>query len=182
MPLPSNPPLSPQKPSYWADFSLQGIDVEVTAPQKDAFPGSPTEIPLYFWGIGFLHHPGKPTGWQPRQTSFPVYTGYSEARDLIGNGTVEEFRTLSNQAQDVIAELFKGISDVTETTPSNKTTDLPSPNPKPVLIQLHLSPDLQNWKQAQHQAGNILPPKGTGLTPASDTVLKLFGATNWPSA
>ena len=93
-----------------------------------------------------------------------------------------DLKTLSIQAQDFVAELFKGIKDVSETSSLGEATSLSSPELGPMLVQLRLSSDLEQWREAQHAVGNILPPKGAGLGQASDKVLGIFGAAGWPEA
>lgn len=168
--------------SYWGEFSLKGITIEVKAPRRDAFQGSPAGIPPYFWGRGLRNRVGKLMGRKPRQCSFPIHAGYSEVRSLIGNGTVADLKTLSIQAQDFVAELFRGIEDESEASSLGEVKSLSSPESGPTLVQLRLSSDLERWKEAQHAVGNILPPKGAGLGQASDKVLRIFGAAGWPEA
>ncbi|MDI1486313.1 MAG: hypothetical protein OHK93_005540 [Ramalina farinacea] len=168
--------------SYWGEFSLKGIKIEVRPPRKDAFQGSLQTIPPYFWGRGLRHRFEKLIGRKPRKGPFPIHAGYSEVRSLIGNGTVADLRTLSIQARDFVAELFKRIEDVSEPSPVGDVTSLSSPESEVTLVQLRLSSDLERWKEAQHAVGNILPPKGAGLGQASDKVLSIFGAAGWPEA
>lgn len=173
--------LSPQQ-GYWGEFSLKGIEIEVKTPEKDVFPGSPVGIPPYFWGRGLRNHFEKLIGWKLRQPSFPIHAGYMEARSLIGNGTVADLERLSIQARDAVAEIFRGIEDVSATSSLGEAKPPSSPESGPTSVQLRLSSDLERWKEDQHAAGNILPPKGAGLGQASDKVLRAFGAADWPEA
>ncbi|KAL8922167.1 MAG: hypothetical protein Q9208_005362 [Pyrenodesmia sp. 3 TL-2023] len=168
--------------SYWGEFSLKGIEIEVKTPEENAYPGSPAAIPPYFWGRGLPNRLMNLMGHKPRQGPFPIYTGYLEARSLIGDGTVEELKKLSMQAQDSVAELFSDVEDMSGTSSLGEAQPLSSPVSRPTVVQLRLSPDLQRWKEAQHAIGNILPAKGTGLAPASDKVLSFLGAASWPEA
>ncbi|ERF75854.1 hypothetical protein EPUS_01220 [Endocarpon pusillum Z07020] len=168
--------------SYWGEFSLKGIKIEVKVPKKDTFPGSPAAIPPYFWRSGLRNRFGKLVGRKPRQAPLPIHAGYSEARSLIGNGTVADLKTLSIQARDFIAELFRDIEDVSETSSQGEVKSLSALESGPRLVQLRLSSDLERWKEAQHAVDNTLPPKGAGLARASDKVLRLFGAAGWPEA
>ena len=168
--------------SYWGEFSLKGITIDVKMPKKDGFQGSPAEIPPYFWVGGLRNRFKKLIDRKSRQGPFPIHAGYSEARSLIGNGTVADLKSLSIQARDFIAELFGDIEDVSETSSLSEGKSLFSPESRPTLVQLRLSSDLERWKDAQHAAGNILPPKGAGLSQASDKVLGIFGAAGWPEA
>ncbi|KAF7508550.1 hypothetical protein GJ744_009099 [Endocarpon pusillum] len=168
--------------SYWGEFDLKQLKIKVGAPKKDAFQCSPAGIPPYFWGRGLRNRLGKLIGWKPRQSPFPIHAGYSEVRSLIGNGTVADLSTLSIQARDFVAEIFRDIQDVPESSSLSKVISPPSPESGPTLVQLLLSSDLGRWKEAQHAVGNILPPKGAGLARASDKVLRVFGAVGWPEA
>ncbi|GAO15888.1 hypothetical protein UVI_02051320 [Ustilaginoidea virens] len=117
---------------------------------------------------------------------------------------------MCQQAQDLVAQVFAGLDDddddddnvvavqggrdVDEKTSARLDVgSLSSLNEKGAaeqldtelgvgLVELRLSADLEQWKQSQHAAGNVLPPKGAGLTRASDRVLQLFGAAGWPEA
>ncbi|KAI4217425.1 MAG: hypothetical protein LQ351_000020 [Letrouitia transgressa] len=165
--------------SYWGEFSLEGIRIKVKTPKKDAFQGIPARIPPYFWGSCLWNLFGKR---KVRQGLFPIHAGYLEARSLIGNGTVTDLRRLSIQAQNFVAQMFRDIEDVSNTSSMGKSKSLSFLEPGPTLVQLRLSSDLESWKEAQHAAGNILPAKGTGLSQASDQVLRTFGAASWPEA
>ncbi|KAL9012187.1 MAG: hypothetical protein Q9173_003038 [Seirophora scorigena] len=149
--------------SYWAEFSLKGIKIEVKAPEKDAFPRSPAGIPPYFWGRGLRNRFGKLIGRKPRQCPFPIHPGYSGARSLIGKGTAADLEKLSIQARDFVAKSFGDIGHVSETLSLGEVRSLSSPESGPTLVQLRLSSDLERWKEAQHAIGNIIPPKGAGL-------------------
>ena len=168
--------------SYWSEYSLKGIQINVSSPKKDAFPGSPVRIPPYFWDSGLRNWFGKLIGRKPAQSPFPIHPGYAEVRDLIGNGTVADLERLSVQARGFVAELFRDIEDVFETSSIDEVRSLSSPESGPTLVQLRLSSDLERWKESQHAVGNILPPKGAGLSQASDKVLRFFGAAGWPEA
>ncbi|KAI4118805.1 MAG: hypothetical protein LQ345_001198 [Seirophora villosa] len=168
--------------SYWAEFSLKRINIEAKAPEKDAFPGGPAGIPPYFWDRGLRNRFEKLIGRKAKQCPFPIHPGYSEARSLIGNGTVADLERLSIQARDFVAASFRDIEHLSETSSLGEVRCLSSPESGPTLVQLRLSSDLERWKEAQHAVGNILPPKGAGLGQASDRVLRIFGAGGWPEA
>ena len=168
--------------SYWGEFSLKGIEIEVKAPKEDAFPSSPGGIPPYFWGSGSRSRIGKLIGLKRRGVAFPVHAGYSEARSLIGDGNVADLKRLSLQAQDVVAELFGDREDMSETSSLHEEKFLPAPESGPRLVQLQLSSELECWKKEQYAVGNVLPPKGTGLAQASDKALEILGTTDWPEA
>ncbi|KAL6859353.1 hypothetical protein J3F83DRAFT_749892 [Trichoderma novae-zelandiae] len=168
--------------SYWSEFDLKGIKVKVKSPKKDAFRDDADQIPPYFWAKGFRNRVRKLLGRKPRKHSFPIHSGYSEARDVIGDGTVPELAVLSNQARAFVAEVFGDVGDASETSSVGEKQSLSSLESGPRVVQLRLSADLQSWKESQHAAGNILPPKGTGLSKASAGALQKFGAAKWPDA
>ncbi|CAF9938191.1 hypothetical protein IMSHALPRED_000707 [Imshaugia aleurites] len=169
--------------SHWGEFSVKGIKIEVKSPREDAFPGSQPGIPRHFWGRrGFRSRLGKFLGQKQTQNPLSIHSGYSEARGLIGNGTVTDLRTLSIQARDFVVELFKDIDHSSGTTSLGNLKPLAFPKSGPTLVQLRLSSDLERWKAAQHAVGNVLPPKGTGLGQASAKALRIFGAEGWPEA
>lgn len=57
-----------------------------------------------------------------------------------------------------------------------------SPDSRPWLVQLRLSPELEQWKESQRQAGKVLPPKGAGLSQATDETVEILGVRDWPEA
>ncbi|KAH0499647.1 hypothetical protein TgHK011_006825 [Trichoderma gracile] len=174
-------PLSHQ--SYWSEFDLRGLKIKIKSPKKDVFRDDSDQIPPYFWAKGFRNRVRKLLGRKPRKHSFPIHRGYSEARDLVGNGTVPELAMLSNQARAFVAEVFADVGDASEDTSSvGEKQSLSSLESGPRVVQLRLSADLQAWKESQHAAGNILPPKGTGLSQASAGALQKFRAAGWPDA
>ncbi|KAG6999609.1 hypothetical protein G7Y79_00033g067970 [Physcia stellaris] len=159
-----------------------GLKIKVKVPKKDAFRSGPFDIPPYFWGSGFRNRAMKLVGWKPRYGSFPVYTGYSEVRELIGDGTVVELASLSARAKGIVAALFREIRDASETKFPVEVKPLSALVSGPTVVQLQLSSNLERWKQEQHSMGKVLPPKGAGLVQASEKALKAFGAGDWPEA
>lgn len=150
--------------------SIQPEEYALTAENKDlvhhlepaikpAHPSLPNSLKVpYFWGEGFnLEEP--PT--------FPFHSGYAEARNLIGDGSIKTIDSLTDLALQYIASVFKDIDDSIST-------------PHASFTEPHLSPELLEWKKEQHAAGKILPSKGFGIQRASPAVLKLFNAENWP--
>ncbi|KAM5343879.1 hypothetical protein ACJ41O_012416 [Fusarium nematophilum] len=168
--------------SYWGEFSLKGINIKVNPAKKGSVQDGSAAIPRYFWGKGLRNRVGRLLGRRPRQTPFRVYSGYSEARGLIGDGTVADLEALSLQARDFVAQVFGDVEGVSEDSSVTKHESLSSSGSGPQVVQLRLSPELEGWKEDQHAIGNILPPKGAGLSEASDTTLKLLGAEDWPEA
>ncbi|KAG5952178.1 hypothetical protein E4U53_001449 [Claviceps sorghi] len=188
--------LTSQRPN-WGTYSLKGINIEVKARQQHALPStnSPIGIPPYFWGVAPLARlvPRSFDCFLSKKSSrksletFPVHGGYCEARTLIGQGMVSDLKRLSLQATDMVNELFAsmhGMEDVLADDPSycsdKEATSLDTGLPR--MVGLRLSPQLEQWKREQHELGNILPPKGAGLSQASPQVLATLGATDWPEA
>ncbi|KAF5003199.1 hypothetical protein FDECE_10267 [Fusarium decemcellulare] len=166
--------------SYWGEFSLKGVKVKVKTPAQDAFQSGPAGIPPYFWGKGLRNRVKRLLGRKLKLDPFPSHAGYSEAKTLIGDGAVKDLEKLSFRAREIVSQVFGDVEGVSE---DSETESLPSsPESGPSLVQLRLSDELESWKQSQHAAGNILPPKGAGLSPTSDEILAIFGAENWPEA
>ncbi|KAG6007115.1 hypothetical protein E4U21_006299 [Claviceps maximensis] len=185
------------QPDYWSNYSLKGVDVEVKAREQHAVPGinSPIGIFPYFWGDGPLTRlvPTRFDWFQSKQKSsknnnsletFPVHAGYSEARSLIGQGTISDLKRLSLQATKLVNELFASIDGLLEDDVSyhgdKEAKSMGAGRPRVVLLRL--SPQLEQWKREQHALGNILPPKGAGLSQASSQILAILGAADWPEA
>ncbi|KAG8530274.1 uncharacterized protein KY384_004775 [Bacidia gigantensis] len=174
--------LSRPQQSYWGEFDLDGINISVRTLKEGVSPGSTAGIPSYFWGRDVRTRFGKPFNNLSRPNKFTVHGGYSEARSLIGNGAVADLQRLSIQARECIATLFRDINDGSERSSLSEIKISSFPESKPTLVRLQLAPELQRWKDAQHSIGNILLPKGAGLSQASDKVLKILGAESWPEA
>ncbi|OAQ61408.1 hypothetical protein VFPPC_09254 [Pochonia chlamydosporia 170] len=162
--------------SYWGDYFLEGINIKASELKTHTTKRNLGRMPAYFWGQGFRNRLRRLIGRRPRQSSFPVHAGYSEARSLIGDGSVADLKRLCLQARNLVGEVFLDVENKSE------TSTLSFSESGPGLVHLRLSPDLERWKNDQHAVGNILPPKGSGLTQASDTVLNIFGAAGWPEA
>ncbi|KAJ4163523.1 hypothetical protein LMH87_005244 [Akanthomyces muscarius] len=165
---------------YWSEFDLHGIEVKAKKPVEDTLPCC-KDIRPYLWGKGIKNRLKEIWKSSRKQKPVLVPSGYAEARSLIGNGTKADLETLSLQAQHLIIDIFAGTTNEFETKNLGKETPLPSETSFG-LVTLRLSSDLQLWKEAQHAVGNVLPPKGSGLAPASDLALDFFGATSWPEA
>ncbi|KAM3317315.1 hypothetical protein ACQJBY_035137 [Aegilops geniculata] len=169
----------------WGDCSLHGLNIKVagSVPDMGALPGGgrrPITIPPYFWGEGPVAQLARRFGWKvkPRKGGgFPVHAGYSEARALVGKGAVADLRRLSRQAEDMVAEVFASIKDER----FGEEAEAPEAA-RPRVVQLRLSPELALWKSTQHAAGNVLPPKGAGMSQASPRVIAVLGAGDWPEA
>lgn len=162
--------------SYWGEFDLKGVKIKVKSPKKDDFRAGVDQIPPYFWVKGVRNRVRRLLGQKARKHSFPVHAGYAEARTLVGQGTVAELGNLSNEARGFVTEVFGSIGEVSETSSCSSLESGPR------IVQLGLSPELQSWKESQHAIGNILPPKGTGLSQASEATVRKFRATDWPEA
>ncbi|KAM3280596.1 hypothetical protein ACQJBY_047416 [Aegilops geniculata] len=151
----------------WGGCFLHGLDIEVVR-EKDTVPGGNgsglVAIPSYFWGARLAKR---------QDEGFPLYTGYSAARALVGKGAgaMADLRRLSREAEDMLAEMFASISSDGGGDPA-----------RPRVVQLRLSPELALWKSTQHAIGHVLPTKGAGLVQATPQVLALLGAADWPEA
>ncbi|KAG6302782.1 hypothetical protein E4U09_001926 [Claviceps aff. purpurea] len=183
----------PSRQVCWNNYSLEGINIEVRPRERHALPGtsSRTAISPHLWGQVPLTQSVLRKAFDtlssklPSNSSepFPVHAGYSEARDLFGQGSVADLRKLSLQARDLVTELFAGVDGGFadhELYGDKEGKSLGTGRPR--LVPLKLSSQLEQWKQEQHRLGNILPPKGTGLSRVSPQILKIFGAEHWPEA
>jgi len=107
-------------------------------------------------------------------------------------------KRLSLQAIDLVNELFASIDGLSEdddddmshggdkakeaTSSSSSSSSSSSDTGRCRVVLLRLSPQLEQWKREQHAVGNILPPKGAGLSQASSQILAILGAEDWPEA
>lgn len=182
-------------PPVWGGYSIQGLNIEVVGavPDKDAFPGGdgrPIKTPPYFWGEGPVARLARRLGWKRKLGKcggFPVHAGYSEARALVGNGAVADLERLTREAEDLVEEMFAsiggGIGGGGVAHKDERFGEEPAAAAaRPRVVQLRLSPELALWKSTQHAMGNVLPPKGAGLSQVSPRVLAVLGAGDWPEA
>jgi hypothetical protein len=58
--------------------------------------------------------------------------------------------------------------------------DITLPVSKNPVAKIALSKNLEHWQQCQHDIGRVLPSKGQGLTRASQEVIEILGAQEWP--
>lgn len=171
---------APKRQSSWGEFSLKGLKFKVKASRTDSFPGCPAKTPPYFWGQGLRRRLSWLCGLKLRHGTF--HTGYREARTLIHDGAVADIATLSQQASEVVGDVFRDVDSVLGCSASSEDGCLSSSDSGPKLVRLRLSPELERWKEDQQLAGNILPRKGSGLSQVSDSILEIFGAAGWPEA
>ncbi|KAF4943403.1 hypothetical protein FGADI_13446 [Fusarium gaditjirri] len=159
--------------AYWGEFNLNGLKIK----PNDRASSSTADVPPYFWGKGLW---GRGLGrFLARRTAKPRHAGYTEARSLIGRGTVDDLQRLSYRASTFVIEVFQDIEDASD---ASSPESLSSPGSGPRVTQLRLSPELEAWKSSQHAIGNVLPPKGAGLSPVSQEILHILGAEDWPEA
>jgi len=119
-----------------------------------AVGSSANQDPPYFWGQGGVED--------------QIPKGYIEARSIIGDGSLEILERLSDSAMQSVALMFEGLE-------KSKVGSQEG------VVELHLSDDLQKWREDQHAAGRVLPGKGNGFTLATDVVIQLLGAEKWPT-
>ncbi|CZR51303.1 uncharacterized protein PAC_01178 [Phialocephala subalpina] len=121
----------------------------------------------YFWGEGY-NASAPPT--------FPLHRGYTEARQLIGDGSLQTLDDLTSHALKYVSGVFDDIAAVDPST--DEASQTPSPSTR--FYEPRLSDSILAWKAAQTAAGNILPHKGYGLGRSSSAVLHHFNASSWP--
>ncbi|RBR18757.1 uncharacterized protein FIESC28_05898 [Fusarium coffeatum] len=169
--------------SYWDEFNLNGLKIKVKTSSSSLEktdtaltdgPSNSTSLEPYFWGKGFR---ARGIGrLLSSKNKHPVHIGYAEARGLIGRGTVDDLQRLSHLASTFVIEVFEDIDEFSGASSSEDSV------PSSRVTQLKLSPELEEWKTSQHAIGNVLPPKGAGLSPVSDEILHILGAEHWPEA
>lgn len=131
--------------------------VQPAEPVSSAYMQKYTSIPLgpYFWGAA--HASGE-------TNAFPSHSGNAEARKLVGDGGVDACSRVIDEALAAMTRIYNSI-------------DCPDPDSRIGLVKLRLSTELSEWKQKQ---GRVLPAKGKGILRASDKVVDLVGARDWP--
>lgn len=166
--------------SFWGEFSLNGIQFKVKSLRRDSLPNGPAKFPPYFWGQGLRRRLSWLCGVKPKHGT--SHRGYGEARTLIRDGAVTDIAALSQQAAEFVGDVFKDTDVVLESSASSEDGYQSLKDARPRLVRLQLSPELERWKEEQHLAGSVLPPKGSGLSQVSQQLLEIFGAAEWPEA
>ncbi|KAF3935184.1 hypothetical protein ABW20_dc0109614 [Dactylellina cionopaga] len=139
---------------------IESHQISPSVAPSDFLPYKPTRKSPYFWGGDVS---------KKQKSAPPKHSGYSEARDLIGDGSLSDFEQLVSSALETIVDIFEGPEDA-ETASSSGT-----------LVDMRLSDNLLRWRRQQHSQGRLLPSKGSGIKRTSDQVIKFFGMENWPA-
>ncbi|KAI1839449.1 hypothetical protein JX266_014339 [Neoarthrinium moseri] len=124
-------------------------------PANNRVPHTSVPIPPYFWGQ------------EKAMNSVQArLVGYSEGRDLIQKGSVDDLNRL-------VTDAIKYLTMVYEEPQGTSVTD-------GYMVTLRISVELNQWRHEQQQAGRILPRKGHGLQRTTPEVIKLLRAQSWP--
>lgn len=151
---------------------------KVSLALKD-LPSDDRKVPSYFWGDD---SGDKSIDIQPRPR------GYSEARAIVGDGSNEHLERILWEGLGVVKELFDTLDDSysppseTAKPPSNASQFTISGSPRQSkIVPIRLSTELHSWRLHEHRQGRVLPGKGKGLRRASQEVIKILGAQDWPA-
>lgn len=150
---------------------IKGLRLEPTADISNALVGFAPEgqhVSSYFWGEDWSR--------EGNFTKQPKYRGYEEARVLVRDGSLEDLDRIIKGGLGAIKELYALLDGniEQELKPEERNASLG-------IVDVRLSPELMSWKQEQHSQGRVLPGKGRGLRRASDEVIQLLGAEQWPA-
>ncbi|KAK3390685.1 hypothetical protein B0H63DRAFT_390433 [Podospora didyma] len=131
----------------------------------------------YFWGKDFE---------AGVKFTYPVAKGYDLERELISDGSIQVFEDLATEAIDLLEQVFGELENDSASNGDNDPTgsdknDTSTGTPKR-LKYIKLGDDLQQWRDEQIAAGRVLPAKGCGIEQASDDIIEVFGAANFPPA
>lgn len=141
--------------SEWPSIEMNnrpGIESETTLLAIDGPASS-------FWGL----HPTVP------RPPLRINAECSVARGLFCDRRLESWEHIGVTAIMKLLDVFNHLDST-----------LPFPgNP---VAKVSLSAELEKWRQSQHDAGRILPSKGPGLARASQEVIEIFKAQDWPPA
>ncbi|KAL1876997.1 hypothetical protein Daus18300_002606 [Diaporthe australafricana] len=136
------------------------------------------QAPPYFWGEEWNQ--------KGRFKQHAKHSGYEEARILIGGGS----------QKDIERNISKGLKAVTMTynileadhSEANSKRSWPEPDASfhqrlesLNIVEVCLSDDLVAWKREHHGLGPIPSSSRHGLRRASDEVIQLLGAEDWPA-
>ncbi|PYH71884.1 uncharacterized protein BO88DRAFT_423679 [Aspergillus vadensis CBS 113365] len=120
-------------------------------------PAQPVkQLTPYFWGNKDVPEP------------LPV-SGYEECRNLMGDCSLLRLDGIVTCGLEKLNSVFKAIDE-------HGGSKIPHRH----LVDLKLSPELQQWRTDQHRAGRVLPSKGSGLARVPDKVIELLNAQDWP--
>lgn len=136
------------------------------------------QTPPYFWGEEWSQ--------ERRFKQHAKHSGYEEARILIGRGSQEDIeRNISKglkavtmayhilEGDDAKAESNQNCSD-SDTSFQQRLENLS-------IAEVCLSDDLLSWKREHHGLGGIPSDSHCGRRRASNEVIQLLGAENWPA-
>lgn len=134
--------------------------VQPAEPVSSAYMQKYSSIPVgpYFWGAEHASGEIKP---------FPSHSGNVEAGKLVGDGGVDACSRVIDEALAAMTRIFNSI-------------DYPNSDSRIGLVKLRLSLEMSEWKRKQQGQGKILPGKGKGIQRASDKVIDLVNAQDWP--
>lgn len=114
------------------------------------------QTPPYFWGNTSVPKP-------------PPVAGYEECRNLMGDCSIPRLERMVDSGLQKLKSIFEAINEPSTST----TTHCP-------VVNLRLSPELQQWRIDQQHNGWILPSKGNGLERVPEKVVELLNARDWP--
>ncbi|OJZ83603.1 hypothetical protein ASPFODRAFT_83066 [Aspergillus luchuensis CBS 106.47] len=114
------------------------------------------QTPPYFWDSTCV-------------SKSPVVTGYEECRNLMGDCSIPRLEGMVDSGHQKLRSIFEAMI---ESSTSN-ATQCP-------VVNLSLSPELQQWRIDQQHSGQISPSKGNGLARAPEKVVELLNARDWP--
>ncbi|KAK7733311.1 hypothetical protein SLS53_008208 [Cytospora paraplurivora] len=133
-------------------------------------------VPSYFWGKEWRQE----GGFKPQ----PRYRGYEEAHTLVGDGQGNDLESTIRNGLAAIKKIYATIDDLESGLKHDATQPALKSNGSHStlgIVNVRLSEALLLWRREQHSQRRILPGKSRGMKRASDEVIHLLGAENWPA-
>lgn len=135
------------------------------------------QTPPYFWGEEWNQ--------ERRFKQHAKHCGYEEARILIGRGTQRNIERNISKGLKAVTMAYKVLDENSEVESKHDWSDsdtsynqrLESLN----IVELCFSDDLVAWKREHHGLGRIPSNGRHGRRSASNEVIELLGAEDWPA-
>lgn len=136
------------------------------------------QTPPYFWGEEWNQ--------ERRFKQHAKHSGYEEARILIGRGSQRDIERNIGKGLKAVTAAYNLLGDETSQVDSKQSCSDSDVSYQQRLENLNivgvcLSDDLLAWKREHHGLGRIPSDSHRGRRRASNEVIQLLGAEDWPA-
>lgn len=157
-------------------YSIQPA-TDISEAMADFMPDE-KQTPPYFWGEEWNQ--------ERRFKRHVKHSGYEEARILIGRGSQSEIERNISKGLKAVSTAYALLDDDTcdaesKRSPSDSDISYQKRLESLNIVGLCLSDDLLAWKREHHGLGKISLDSHRGRRRASNEVIQLLGAEDWPA-